>query len=230
VIDAAYRNDARKLLFMGSSCVYPKHSPQPIKEEYLLTGPLEPTNQWYAVAKIAGLKLVQAYRKEHEFDGISAMPTNLYGPGDHFHPFHSHVLAALIQKFHLAKMKGDKEVIVWGTGKPRREFMHVDDLADACVFLMLRYSSAEPINVGTGYDISITELAHLIEEVVGYRGSIRYDSSKPDGTPRKLLDVTRIHALGWKARISLLEGIEQTYSWYLDQQSSLNETAITLNA
>jgi GDP-L-fucose synthase len=215
---------------MGSSCVYPKHSPQPIKEEYLLTGPLEPTNQWYAVAKIAGLKLVQAYRKEHGFDGISAMPTNLYGPGDHFHPFHSHVLAALIQKFHLAKMKGDKEVVVWGTGKPRREFMHVDDLADACVFLMLRYSSAEPINVGTGYDISITELAHLIEEVVGYRGSIRYDSSKPDGTPRKLLDVTRIHALGWKARISLLEGIEQTYSWYLDQQSSLNETAITLNA
>ena len=230
VIDAAYRNGAKKLLFLGSSCVYPKHAPQPIKEEYLLTGLLESTNEWYAVAKIAGLKLVQAYRKEHGFDGISAMPTNLYGPGDHFDPFESHVLAALIQKFHVAKMNRDTEVVVWGTGKPRREFMHVNDLADACVFLMLRYSSAEPINVGTGYDISITELAHLIGEVVGYRGSIRYDLSKPDGTPRKLLDVSRIQTLGWKARISLLEGIEQTYSWYCDQHSNIKEAAIILNA
>ena len=230
VIDAAYRNGAKKLLFMGSSCVYPKHAPQPIKEEYLLTGLLEPTNEWYAIAKIAGLKLVQAYRKEHGFDGISVMPTNLYGPGDHFHPLHSHVMAALIQKFHTAKLNDDREVVVWGTGKPRREFMHVDDLADACVYLMLRYSSAEPINVGTGYDISITELAHLIAEVVGYRGGIRYDPSKPDGTPRKLLNVSRIEALGWKARVSLHEGIEQTYSWYLEQQITTEEAAIPLRA
>jgi GDP-L-fucose synthase len=220
VIDAAYRQRAQKLLFLGSSCMYPKRAPQPIREEHLLTGTLESTNEWYAVAKIAGLKLAQAYRRQYGFAAISLMPTNLYGPGDRFEPLNSHVLPALIGKFHKAKVTRASQVVVWGTGTPRREFLHVDDLADACLFLLRCYDSAEPINVGTGLDISIGELAHLIAEIVGYHGQIVYDPSRPDGTPRKWLDVSRLSALGWRATIGLREGITQTYSWFLDQQAS----------
>lgn len=252
VIDAAYRFGVRKLLFLGSSCIYPKHAPQPIKEEYLLTGPLEPTNEPYAVAKIAGIKMCQAYRRQYGFRAISLMPTNLYGPGDNFDLEHSHVLPALIRKFHLARLaltgdleaieederqfgsipetvleglglrrEGDKliqygkpRVILWGTGTPRREFLHVDDLADACLFLMQHYDEETIINVGVGKDISIKELAELIAEIVGFDGEIVWDTSKPDGTPRKLLDVSRLFELGWRPRISLREGIQQTYEWY----------------
>lgn len=214
VIDAAWRHGAEKLLFLGSSCIYPKHAPQPIPESALLTGPLEPTNEWYAIAKIAGIKLCQAYRRQYGFDAISLMPTNLYGPGDNFDLLNSHVLPALLRKFHEAKQRGDTEVVVWGTGAPRREFLHVDDLADATVHLMDHYSGEEPINVGTGDDITIANLAELVRKVVGYEGDIRQDVSKPDGTPRKLLDVTRLHALGWKARIKLERGIAETYAWY----------------
>jgi GDP-L-fucose synthase len=215
VVDAAHRHGAKKLHFLGSSCIYPRHAPQPIKEEYLLTGPLEPTNEPYAVAKIAGIELCRSYRRQYGADFISVMPTNLYGPGDNFDPESSHVLPALLRRFHEAKVHGDEEVVVWGTGTPRREFLHVDDLADACVHLMRVYSGEEPINIGVGEDLSIAGLAELVREVVGYRGAIRFDPARPDGTPRKLLDVSRLDSLGWRARIPLREGIEQTYRWYL---------------
>lgn len=218
VIDAAFRCGVRKLLFLGSSCIYPKQAPQPIREDALLTGPLEPTNEWYAVAKIAGIKLCQAYRRQYGFDAISLMPTNLYGPGDNFDLLTSHVLPALIRKFHEARVTQAPEVVVWGSGTPRREFLHVDDLADAAVFLMQNYSGEDIINVGVGEDISIAELAALVADVVGYHGTIVYDRSKPDGTPRKLLDVSRLHALGWRARIALRDGVTATYRWYVEQQ------------
>lgn len=216
VIDAAYRNGATKLLLLGSSCIYPKHAPQPMPEDSLLTGSLEPTNEWYAIAKIAGLKMCQAYRRQYGFDAISVMPTNLYGPGDNFDLQKSHVMPALLRKFHEAKLRGDAEVVVWGTGTPRREFLHADDFADACVFLMQRYSSEELINVGWGEDIAIRELAELIREAAQFRGSLRFDPSKPDGTPRKLLDVSRLTALGWQPRIQLAEGIASTYAWFVE--------------
>jgi GDP-L-fucose synthase len=214
VIEAARRLGARKLLFLGSSCIYPKLAPQPIKEEYLLTGPLEPTNEWYAIAKIAGLKLCQAYSRQHGFRAISIMPTNLYGPGDNYHPQNSHVLPALMRRFHCARLGGEPHVVVWGTGNPRREFLHVDDLADAAVFLMEQYESPEIINVGTGVDVSIADLAELLARITGFEGRIVFDTSKPDGTPRKMLDVSRISALGWKARVSLEDGIRATYEWF----------------
>jgi GDP-L-fucose synthase len=215
VIDASHRHGVEKLLFLGSSCIYPKFAPQPMKEEYLLTGELEPTNEPYAVAKIAGIKLCQAYNVQHRADFISVMPTNLYGPGDNFDLHTSHVLPALIRKFHEAKESGEPAVTVWGTGAPRREFLHADDLADACVYLMDEYSGSEPINVGVGEDISIKELAELVREVVGYAGEIVHDTTKPDGTPRKLLDVSKLHGLGWRAKVPLGEGIERTYAWFL---------------
>jgi len=215
VIDAAFRHRSKKLLFLGSSCIYPRCAPQPIREEYLLTGALEPTNEPYAVAKIAGIKMCQAYNKQYGTDFISVMPTNLYGPGDNFNPETSHVLPALIGKFHEAVNQGSDFVTVWGTGKPRREFLHVDDLADACLFLMQNYSRDIPVNAGSGEDLPISDLADIIREVVGYRGEIRYDHSKPDGTPRKLLDVSRLKNMGWQPKISLTEGIKSTYQWYL---------------
>lgn len=217
VIDAAYRHGARKLLFLGSSCIYPKFAAQPIREESLLTGPLEPTNEWYAIAKIAGIKMCQAYRQQYGFSAISLMPTNLYGPGDNFDLQSSHVLPALLRKFHEAVASGAPEVSVWGSGSPRREFLHVDDLAEAALFLMRHYDSPEILNVGTGADLTIRELAEMIQRVTGFQGRLVFDASKPDGTPRKLLDVSRIHALGWKARIPLEQGIEETYRWYLSR-------------
>jgi len=220
VIDAAWRHGARKLLFLGSSCIYPKLAPQPLREEYLLTGPLEPTNEWYAIAKIAGLKMCQAYRRQYGFDAISAMPTNLYGPGDNFDLQNSHVLPALLRKIHEAKLAGSREVPVWGTGTPRREFLHVDDLADACLFLMQRYSEEGTVNVGWGEDVSIAELASTIARVVGYDGRFAYDPAKPDGTPRKLLDTSRLTALGWKPSIRLEDGLRSTYRWYLEQSTN----------
>jgi len=216
VIDAAWRNGAKKLLFLGSSCIYPKLAPQPLREEYLLTGALEPTNEWYAIAKIAGLKMCQAYRRQYGFDAISAMPTNLYGTGDNFDLQNSHVLPALMRKIHEAKQAGQAEVTVWGTGTPRREFLHVDDLADACVYLMQRYSDEGTINCGWGEDVSIAELASAIAGVIGYTGRFVYDASKPDGTPRKLLDTSRLTALGWKPSIRLDEGLRSTYRWYVE--------------
>ena len=221
VIDAAYHHGAAKLTFLGSSCIYPKFAGQPIREDSLLTGPLEPTNEWYAIAKIAGIKLCQAYRKQYGFNAISLMPTNLYGPGDNFDLANSHVLPALIRKFHEARLKGDPQVVMWGTGTPRREFLHVDDMAAATVFLTETYDSPEIVNVGVGDDISIRELAGLVKEITGYEGEIVNDASKPDGTPRKLLDVGRLHGLGWQAKIGLREGIEQTYRWFLENQSEL---------
>ena len=218
VIDAAYRSGVKKLAFLGSSCIYPRLAPQPIKEDYLLTGPLEPTNEWYAIAKIAGIKLTQAYRKQYGFNAISLMPTNLYGPGDNFDLQKSHVLPALMRKTHEAKLRSDGEVIVWGSGTPLREFLHVDDLAGAAVHLMLHYDQPEIVNVGTGTDVSIRGLAQLIRRVVGFDGELQFDSSKPDGTPRKLLDVARIHSLGWQAGIPLEAGIASTYEWFLQQQ------------
>jgi GDP-L-fucose synthase len=218
-IDAAYRHGTRKLLFLGSSCIYPKHAPQPMPENCLLTGALEPTNEWYAIAKIAGVKMVQAYRRQYGFNAISAMPTNLYGPGDNFDLQNSHVLPALIRKFHEAKARGAGEVVVWGTGKPRREFLHVDDLAAASLFLMQRYDSEEPINVGCGEDISIAELAEIVRGTVGFGGELRFDTSKPDGTPRKLLDVSKLNALGWHAGISIGAGIAEVYAWFLEHQA-----------
>jgi GDP-L-fucose synthase len=215
VIDSAYRHGTKKLLFLGSSCIYPKHAPQPMPEDCLLTGPLEPTNEWYAVAKIAGLKMCQAYRRQYAFDAICAMPTNLYGPGDNFDLRSSHVLPALIRKFHEAQTLGAAEVEIWGTGKPRREFLHVDDLADACLFLMQVYSDERPVNVGCGMDVSISELAALVAETIGYSGKLRFNTSMPDGTPRKLLDVSKMSALGWKAKIPLEVGLISTYQWYL---------------
>ena len=216
IIDAAYRNGVKKLVFLGSTCIYPRDCPQPIKEEYLLTGPLEETNQWYAVAKIAGIKLCQAYRKEYGFNAISLMPTNLYGPGDNFDLLSSHVLPALIRKFHEGKVNNSKSVEVWGSGKPLREFLYIDDVADACCFLMQNYDDESIINIGMGQDISIKELAELIKDIVGYEGEIVFDSSQPDGTPKKLCDVTKLNSLGWKSKTSLRNGIELTYQWYLD--------------
>jgi len=216
-IDAAYRAGVQKLVFLGSSCIYPKFAPQPIREDSLLTGPLEPTNEWYAIAKIAGIKTCEAYRKQYGFNAISLMPTNLYGPGDNFDLKKSHVLPALIRKFHEAKQRGDAEVVVWGTGTPRREFLHVDDLADACLHLFNSYEGEGIVNVGVGTDVSIAELAALVSEVVGFPGTIVYDRTKPDGTPQKLLDVSRLSSLGWTAKIGLREGIASTYRWYLEQ-------------
>jgi GDP-L-fucose synthase len=221
VIDAAYRHGAKKLTFLGSSCIYPKLAPQPIKEEYLLTGPLEPTNEWYAIAKIAGIKLCQAYRRQYGFNAISLMPTNLYGPGDNFDLANSHVLPALIRKFHEARLRADPHVVMWGTGSPRREFLHVDDMADASVFLTETYDGEDIINVGVGEDIRIRDLAELVRDITGYQGDVVNDSSKPDGTPRKLLDVSRLHALGWQAKIPLREGIASTYQWFLEHQGDL---------
>ena len=221
VISACHRFDVEKLLFLGSSCIYPRLAPQPIKEEYLLTGSLEPTNEWYALAKIAGIKLCQAYRQQHGMSAISLMPTNLYGPGDNFDLQSSHVLPALIRKFHEAKLAGAREVVLWGTGTPRREFLHVDDLADACIHLLRTYEAPEPINVGTGEDLTIRELAERVKAAVGFQGEIIQDPTKPDGTPRKLLDVTRLHATGWKHRIGLEEGIRGTYQWFLAHQAEV---------
>jgi GDP-L-fucose synthase len=220
VIEAAHRHGAEKLLFLGSSCIYPKFAPQPMKEEHLLTGELEPTSEAYAIAKIAGIKLCQAYDREYATDFISVMPTNLYGPGDNFDLETSHVLPAMIRKFHEAKEGGEPRVTVWGTGTPRREFLYVDDLADACVYLMNNYSGSEIINVGVGKDISIAELASLVREVVGYEGEISYDNNKPDGTPRKLLDVRRLAELGWKAKVPLREGVERTYRWFVSTMAA----------
>jgi GDP-L-fucose synthase len=218
VIDAAQRFGANKFVFLGSSCIYPRLAPQPMKEEYLLTGELEPTNEWYAIAKIAGLKMCQAYRRQNGFDAIALMPTNLYGPNDNFSSSESHVLPALLRRFHDAKRAGAPEVAVWGTGEPRREFLHVDDLATAVLLLTKRYSEEAPINVGTGEDLPIAELAQLVSEVVGFKGRIVFDSTKPDGVPRKLLDVTRIRALGWKPKIGLPEGIASTYAWFKEHE------------
>ena len=217
IIHAAWGSGVRKLLFLGSSCIYPRLAPQPMAEDSLLTGPLEPTNEWYAIAKIAGIKMCQAYRKQYGFDAISLMPTNLYGPGDNFDLENSHVLPALIRKFHEAKEAGTESVTIWGTGSPQREFLHVDDLADASVYLMGNYSSDEIVNVGWGKDISIAELAQVIQEVVGFDGTIEYDKTKPDGTPRKLLDTSRLTELGWRPSIELKEGISGTYDWYCQQ-------------
>lgn len=214
VIHQAWKHGTRKLLFLGSSCIYPRDCPQPIREEYLLTGALEPTNEPYAIAKIAGLKMCQAYRRQYGFDAIVAMPTNLYGPGDNFHPENSHVLPAMIRRFHEAKKRGDNEVVIWGSGTPRREFMHVDDLADAALFLMQHYSDMPFLNVGTGRDISILELAQRVAACIGFTGAIRTDPSRPDGTPRKLLDVGRLSALGWQATIGLDAGIDETCRWF----------------
>src|SRR5882757_9355180 len=214
VIDAAHRSGVAKFVFLGSSCIYPKLAPQPIKEEYLLTGPLEPTNEWYAIAKIAGVKMCQAYRREFGFNAISLMPTNLYGPGDNFDLQNSHVLPALIRRFHEAKMRGDEGVTVWGTGTPRREFLHVDDLADAIIHLMNGYENEQIINVGWGEDVTIRELAEMIAKTSGFQGRLVFDSTKPDGTPQKLLDTSRLTALGWKPKITLQTGIEQTYEWF----------------
>jgi GDP-L-fucose synthase len=223
LIESSWRHGVEKFLFLGSSCIYPKHAPQPMREEYLLTGPLEPTNEWYAIAKIAGIKLCQAFRKQHDFNAISLMPTNLYGPGDNFNLQGSHVLPALIRKCHEAREAGSPSVEIWGTGTPRREFLHVDDLADAALFLMEHYDSPEIINVGVGEDISIRELAELVGRVVDYRGELAFDTSKPDGTPRKLLDVGRLWSLGWKAKIGLEEGVQGTYEWFLENLDRLRD-------
>ncbi len=214
VIDAAYQNGAEKLLMLGSSCIYPRLAPNPITEESLLTGPLETTNQPYAIAKIAGLEMIDAYRRQYGFRGVSIMPTNLYGPGDNFDLQTSHVMPALVRRFHEAKEGGLAEVVVWGTGAPRREFLHVDDLAEASLFVMREYEGAGILNVGVGEDISIRELAELVKDVVGYRGELRFDASKPDGTPRKLLDVSRLAAMGWSAKKPLRQGLEETYAWF----------------
>jgi GDP-L-fucose synthase len=221
VIDAAYRHGTRKLLFLGSSCIYPRNAAQPMREEYLLTGPLEPTNEWYAIAKISGLKMCQAYRRQYGFDAISLMPTNLYGPGDNFNLRNSHVVPALLRRFHEAKEAGAAEVQVWGTGNPRREFLYVDDLADACLFLMKQYEDKQPINVGWGTDLTIAELVETIRRVVGFSGATRYDSSQPDGAPRKLLATDRITALGWLPRVGLEEGLRATYAWFLEHRTAL---------
>jgi GDP-L-fucose synthase len=215
VIHAAHLNGAEKLMFLGSSCIYPKFAPQPLREDSVLTGPLEPTNEPYAIAKIAGIKMAEAYRRQYGSDFISVMPTNLYGPGDNYHPEYSHVVAALIRRFHEAKVSGANSVIVWGTGTPRREFLYVDDMADACVHLMKTYSSAELINIGTGEDITIAEFARVVAGVVGFRGEITFDTSRPDGTPRKLLDVSRLANFGWRAQTSLGEGVQRAYEAYL---------------
>jgi len=217
VIHAAHVNGAEKLMFLGSSCIYPKLAPQPLREDSMLTGPLEPTNEPYAIAKIAGIKMVEAYRSQYGSDFISVMPTNLYGPGDNYHPEYSHVVAALIRRFHDAKASGLANVVVWGTGTPRREFLYVDDMADACLHLMKIYSDQELINIGTGEDITIAEFARVVAGVVGYAGAISFDPSRPDGTPRKLLDVSRLDKLGWRAKTSLEDGIRLAYQAYLSE-------------
>ena len=217
VVHAAYVYRTKKLLYLGSSCIYPRECPQPIREEYLLTGPLEPTNEAYAMAKIAGIKLCQSYRAQYGCHFISAMPTNLYGINDNFDLASSHVLPALIRRFHEARERGDRDVTIWGSGRPRREFLHVDDLADACVFLMERYDGMEHINVGTGEDLSIRELAETVRDIVHPQAELVFDTSKPDGTPRKLLDVSRLHHLGWRHKTSLREGVKRTYAWFVDQ-------------
>ena len=225
VVHAAHQYGVKKLLYLGSSCIYPRMAPQPMKEEHLLTGLLEPTNESYAIAKIAGIKLCEAYRKQYGSNFISAMPTNLYGQNDNFDLAQSHVLPALIRKFHEAKVQNQPEVTIWGTGTPRREFLHVDDLADACMFLMERYDELGHINVGTGEDLSIRELADTLKQVIYPEATLRFDATKPDGPPRKLLDVSRLHALGWKHRIGLAEGLASTYEWFLQHQDSLRSSA-----
>lgn len=217
VLHEAHQNGVKKLLFLGSSCIYPKFAPQPIKEEYLMTGPLEETNSAYAIAKIAGIEMCQAYHRQYGSNFISVMPTNLYGPNDNFSPERSHVLPALIRRFHEAKEKGAPEVVVWGSGSARREFMHADDLASACVFLMETYDDPSIINIGTGEDVTIKELAEMVQKTVGYTGKIHWDTTKPDGTPQKLLDVSKIHALGWHHRIALPDGLAQTYEWFTNR-------------
>ena len=214
-IHVSHMIDVQKLVFLGSSCIYPKFAKQPMSEDQLLTGALEPTNEWYAIAKIAGIKLCEAYRREYSRDFVSVMPTNLYGPGDNYHPEHSHVAAALIRRFHEAKLNNASKVVVWGTGTPRREFLYVDDFADACVFVLKNYSDAQFVNIGFGEDITVAELARLVAEIVGFRGEIVYDTSKPDGTPQKLLDVSRLSTIGWKAKVPLREGLAKAYDDFL---------------
>ncbi len=225
VVHAAHQFGTRKLLYLGSSCIYPREATQPINEEQLLTGPLEPTNEWYAIAKIAGIKLCQAYRRQYGCDFISAMPTNLYGPNDNFDLTSSHVLPALIRKFHDAKLAGATSVEIWGTGSPMREFLHVDDLADACVFLMEHYSDDSHINVGTGLDLTIRDLAKKVRDIVYPEAELDFDTSKPDGTPRKVLDVTRLRELGWTAKIELGAGIQSTYRWFLENQNVTSDSS-----
>ena len=214
-IHVSHMIDVQKLVFLGSSCIYPKFAKQPMSEDQLLTGALEPTNEWYAIAKIAGIKLCEAYRREYSRDFVSVMPTNLYGPGDNYHPERSHVVAALIRRFHEAKLNNASKVVVWGTGTPRREFLYVDDFADACVFVLKNYSDAQFVNIGFGEDITVAELARLVAEIVGFRGEIVYDTSKPDGTPQKLLDVSRLSTIGWKAKVPLREGLAKAYDDFL---------------
>ncbi|TKK71991.1 GDP-L-fucose synthase [Ilyomonas limi] len=221
IIHAAYETGVKKLMFLGSSCIYPKMAPQPLKEEYLLTGLLEPTNEPYAIAKIAGIKLCEAYRDQYGCNFISVMPTNLYGMGDNYHPQNSHVLPALIGRFHEAKERGDAAVVVWGSGTPKREFLYADDLADACVFLMETYNDKSLVNIGTGEDLSIKELAYLVKEITGFEGDIVFDTSKPDGTPRKLMDVSKLHGLGWKHTTSLKEGIRAAYQDFLKKAHAM---------
>jgi GDP-L-fucose synthase len=225
MIDSAHRAGVHKFVFLGSSCIYPKLAPQPLKEDYLLTGPLEPTNEWYAVAKIAGIKMCQAYRRQYGFNAISLMPTNLYGPGDNFDLQNSHVLPALIRRFHEAKERGEPTMSIWGTGTPRREFLHVDDLADAVVYLLETYDEEPIVNIGWGEDVTIRELAETIAEVAGFKGRLVFDSSKPDGTPRKLLDTSRLTSLGWKPEIKLRAGIELTYAWFKEHVADARLTA-----
>ncbi|UFZ08632.1 GDP-L-fucose synthase [Bradyrhizobium ontarionense] len=217
VIHAAHVNSAEKLMFLGSSCIYPKLAPQPLREDAMLTGPLEPTNEPYAIAKIAGIKMVEAYRSQYGADFINVMPTNLYGPGDNYHPEYSHVVAALIRRFHEAKLADARQVVVWGTGTPRREFLYVDDMADACVHLMKTYSDSELVNIGTGEDITIADFARVVAAAVGYTGAVSFDTSRPDGTPRKLLDVSRLAKLGWRATTSLQDGIARAYQSFLKE-------------
>jgi GDP-L-fucose synthase len=223
VIHAAHVNDAEKLMFLGSSCIYPKLAAQPLREDSMLTGPLEPTNEPYAIAKIAGIKMAEAYRSQYGADFINVMPTNLYGPGDNYHPEYSHVVAALIRRFHEAKVAGISNVVVWGTGTPRREFLYVDDMADACIHLMKTYSDQELVNIGTGEDITIAEFARVVAATVGYTGGISFDASKPDGTPRKLLDVGRLAKLGWRATTSLEDGLKLAYQAYLSENRQAAE-------
>jgi GDP-L-fucose synthase len=223
VIHAAHLNRAEKLMFLGSSCIYPRFAPQPMREDVMLTGALEPTNEPYAIAKIAGIKMAEAYRGQYGCDFINVMPTNLYGPGDNYHPEYSHVVAALIRRFHEAKVAGQPNVVVWGTGTPRREFLYVDDLADACIHLMKTYSHAEMVNIGTGEDITIADFARVVAAAVGYKGTISYDTSRPDGTPQKLLDVSRLAKLGWRARTSLENGIRMAYQAYLSEHKQAAE-------
>jgi GDP-L-fucose synthase len=223
VIHAAHVNNAEKLMFLGSSCIYPKLAPQPLREDSMLTGPLEPTNEPYAIAKIAGIKLIETYRSQYGSDFINVMPTNLYGRGDNYHPEYSHVVAALIRRFHEAKVSGARNVVVWGTGTPRREFLYVDDLADACIHLMKNYSGGELVNIGTGEDTTIAEFARLVAATVGYAGEISFDTTRPDGTPRKLLDVSRLAKLGWRASTSLQDGLRLAYQAYLDESRQAAE-------